>query len=255
MTLALSSLAVLAACMVALWLVSLHLRDASIVDPFWGLAFAVVAALGCALGPGALPRRVLVMALVGAWGLRLFLHLSLRARGRGEDHRYAAMRRAGGGAWWWRSLFVVFLLQAALAWLVSAPVQAAAHGSAPLGALDLAGAVVCLAGLACEAIADHQLTRFVLDPRSPGRVLDTGLWRYSRHPNYFGDCVVWWGLGLVGLAAGPPWVLAGPLLMTILLLRVSGVTLLEKTIGKRRPGYAEYAARTSAFVPWPPRRP
>jgi steroid 5-alpha reductase family enzyme len=155
------------------------------------------------------------------------------------------------------SLFTVFLLQAALVVVVSLPLQAgAALGArAPLGLLDAAGAALFAAGLAFEAIADAQLARFLARPGSAGRVMDEGLWRWSRHPNYFGDFLVWWGLGLVGAAAGAPWALVGPAVMSLLLLRVSGVTLLEKTIGARRPGYAEYAARTSAFFPWPPSRP
>jgi len=155
------------------------------------------------------------------------------------------------------SLFTVFLLQGALAWVVSLPLQAgAARGAgAPLSLLDLAGVLVFAAGLAFEAVADAQLTRFRADPSSRGRVMDRGLWRYTRHPNYFGDAVAWWGMGLLAAAGGAAWALLGPALMTFLLVRVSGVALLERDIGSRRPGYQEYVRRTSAFVPLPPRAP
>jgi steroid 5-alpha reductase family enzyme len=241
------------AAMLVLWAVSLRLRDVSIVDVYWGPAFAVVAWTAVAVA-GPSPRGVLLAALATAWGLRLGVHLGLRRRGHGEDRRYAAMRSAHGGRFALVSLFTVFLLQAALVVLVSLPLQAGAAlgAAAPLGLLDAAGVAVFAAGLAFEAVADRQLARFLARPESAGTVMQEGLWRWSRHPNYFGDFLVWWGLGLCGAAAGAPWALAGPAVMSVLLLRVSGVTLLERTIGERRPGYAEYAARTSAFFPWPP---
>ncbi len=249
----LASAAVPAAALVALWAWSVRLRDVSIVDVFWGPGFALVAWTAVAVA-GPSPRGLLAAALVSGWGLRLGVHLGLRRRGHGEDRRYAAMRAAAGPRFAARSLFTVFLLQAALLWIVSLPLQAsAARGPPALGLLDVAGALLVLAGIALEAAADAQLARFLSRPENRGGVLDTGLWRWSRHPNYFGDFVVWWGLGLLGLAAGAPWSVAGPALMTVLLLRVSGVTLLERTIGERRPGYAAYAARTSAFFPRPPR--
>ena len=253
----LSSLAALVGAFLVLWLLSLPLRNASIVDAFWGsgfvlAAFAVTFADG---GAGAGPRRTLALALVSAWGLRLSLHLLRRNAGHGEDPRYAAMRRGHGQRFWWVSLFTVFLLQALLVWLISAPVQVAvADPSTALGPLDAAGGLVWAVGLLFEAVGDWQLARFRRDPASRGRVLDTGLWRYTRHPNYFGDACAWWGLGLIGLAAGAPWSLLGPALMTFLLVRVSGVALLEKDIAVRRPGYRDYVARTNAFLPWFPRK-
>jgi steroid 5-alpha reductase family enzyme len=239
--------------MIALWAASVRLRDASIVDPFWGPGFAGVAwASLAASGPS--PRGLLLAVLVTLWGLRLGIHLARRARGHGEDRRYAAMRATHGERFWIVSLFTVFLLQGALMWTVSLPLQAgAALGrETPLGPLDAVGAAIFGVGLAFEAVADAQLARFLADPANRGQVMDRGLWRFSRHPNYFGDFLVWWGLGAVALSAGAWWALAGPAVMTALLLRVSGVTLLEQTIGERRPGYAEYAARTSAFFPRPP---
>jgi steroid 5-alpha reductase family enzyme len=163
------------------------------------------------------------------------------------------MRAQHGARFWWVSLFTVFLLQAALAWVVSLPLQAAVASTTPLGILDGVGVLAWIAGFTCEAVADAQLARFRANPSSRGTVLDTGLWRYSRHPNYFGDALLWWGIGLLGAAAGAWAALVGPLLMNVLIVRVSGVSLLEKDIGDRRPGYREYVRRTSSFVPWFPK--
>jgi steroid 5-alpha reductase family enzyme len=245
----------LAGAMCALWLVSLPLRNASIIDACWGPAFAV-AAWGAALQAG-LPlgstRAALALALVSLWAVRLSLHLLVRNTGHGEDPRYAAMRRGHGDRFWWVSLFTVFLLQAALAWTISLPVQLAVLSTGPLGWLDALAALTWLIGFAFETIGDLQLTRFRRDPANRGRALDTGLWRYTRHPNYFGDALLWWGFGLLGLAAGAPWTLFAPALMTFLLLKVSGVALLEKGMAERRPAYRDYVERTSAFIPWFPR--
>jgi steroid 5-alpha reductase family enzyme len=240
--------------MVALWLLSLRLRDASIADVFWGAGFALVGLLGLALSPPS-PRGVLLAAMAVAWGGRLSWHLGRRWRGKGEDRRYSAMRAGWGDRFPLVSLFTVFLLQGTLLWVVSLPLQVgtALGGAAPLSILDAAGLLLFAVGLGFESVGDAQLARFLAEPGSAGRVMQTGLWRYTRHPNYFGDAVAWWGMGLVALSAGPAWLLAGPALMTFLLLKVSGVTLLEKEIVSRRPGYAAYVARTSAFLPWPPR--
>ncbi len=256
-TLFATALAIGAAAMAALWLVSLALRDASIVDIFWGPGFALIAGASWLLGSGGdAERRALSTALVALWGVRLGGYLAWRNIGRGEDPRYQAMRRRWGDRFPLASLFTVFGLQSLLMWFVSLPVQAVHVSSGgPLGALDAAGAALALIGLFFEAVGDLQLARFRADPANRGRVMDRGLWRYTRHPNYFGDCCVWWGLYLI--AAATPigiWTLASPVAMTFLLLRVSGVALLERSIAKRRPDYADYAARTSAFVPRPPRR-
>ena len=248
--------ALVVACMALLWLVSLRRRDASIVDPFWGTGFALVAWLGWASSDGAGPRRALALALVTVWGLRLSLHLLRRNAGKGEDPRYRAMRVARGERFWLVSLFTVFLLQGALMWVISLPLQVAVAADEParLGFLDGLGAALWATGFLFEAVGDWQLARFRRDPASRGRVLDTGLWRYTRHPNYFGDALLWWGLGCLGLAAGAAWTLVSPILMTVLLLEVSGVSLLEKDIAQRRPAYRDYARRTSAFFPWFPDR-
>jgi steroid 5-alpha reductase family enzyme len=250
-----TSAAAIALSMTALWLLSLRLRDASIADVFWGAGFALVAVLAAAVSPPS-ARALLLAGLASAWGLRLALHLGRRwARKREEDRRYQAMRAAWGDRFPLVSLGTVFLLQGALLLVVSLPLQAGAAygGSRPLGLLDAAGVLAFAVGLLFEAVGDAQLARFLRDPASRGRVLQSGLWRYTRHPNYFGDALLWWGLGLVGAASGAWWCLAGPALMTFLLLRVSGVTLLEKEMAGRRPEYAAYVRRTSAFVPLPPR--
>jgi steroid 5-alpha reductase family enzyme len=247
--------AVVALAMVALWALSVRLGDASIADLFWGTGFAIVAWVAAAAGEGDGPRRTLAVALATVWGIRLTVHLARRNLGRGEDPRYQAMRRAHGERFWLVSLGTVFLLQGSLLWIVSLPLQAAAaRASDALGPLDLAGAALWAAGFLFEAVGDWQLARFRADPANRGKVMDRGLWALTRHPNYFGDATLWWGLGLLGVAAGAPWTLAGPVLMTFLLLKVSGVALLEKDIAGRRPEYRAYAARTSAFVPWFPRR-
>jgi steroid 5-alpha reductase family enzyme len=245
-----------AGCMLALWLVSLALRDASIVDIFWGLGFALIGLAGFLwTDGGSSPRSGLITALVSVWGLRLAIYLFWRNAGHGEDPRYRAMRRHWGARFAWVSLGTVFALQGALMWIVSLPVQLtqAVPGGA-LGPLDAAGAALFGVGLGFEAVGDWQLARFKADPANAGLVMDRGLWRYTRHPNYFGDCCVWWGIFLVALAAPHGlWSIASPVVMTVLLMRVSGVPMLERSIHKRRPGYAEYARRTSAFFPRPPR--
>ncbi len=249
--------ALLASCFFALWLVSLWLRDASIVDIFWGFGFALVAVGGFVWGDASTaPRSLLISALVCAWGLRLGGYLLWRNAGRGEDPRYAAMRRRRGARFWWVSLFSVFALQGAILWFVSLPVQVvqAAPGG-PLGALDALGVAIWFAGLLFESIGDFQLARFKADPANAGAVMDRGLWRYTRHPNSFGDFCVWWGIFAVALSAPHGvYTIASPALMSFLLLRVSGVPLLERDLRKRRPAYAHYAERTSAFFPRPPRR-
>jgi steroid 5-alpha reductase family enzyme len=251
------NLLVVAGLMVVVWIASLALRDASIVDPVWGLAFVAIAwaTLVQVGGPADAPvRATLLVALVTIWGVRLAVYLFWRKAGMDEDYRYVRMRERFGASFWWTSLFVVFLLQAGLAWLVSFPVQAGQVPVTPLGPLDGIGVALWVVGLAFETVGDIQLARFKADPANRGRVLDRGLWRYTRHPNYFGDFLVWWGLFAIAAAAGAWWTVFGPVLMSVLLLRVSGVALLERTIAERRPGYEAYVRRTSAFFPRPPRR-
>jgi steroid 5-alpha reductase family enzyme len=232
------------------WLVSLRLRDASIADVAWGWLFVAGAGAAMLTHGTCSPRAWLALGLVSVWALRLSVHLLVRGLARGaEDRRYAAMRARVGPRFGLVSLFSVFLLQAALATIVGLPVLASVTSRTRLGWLDAAGAAIWLAGVAIEAVADAQLARFAGDPSTRGQVLKTGLWSRSRHPNYFGEALLWWGLGLVGVGGCAWWSLAGPLVMTLLLLRVSGVSLLEQTIGERRPGYADYVRTTPAFIP------
>jgi steroid 5-alpha reductase family enzyme len=252
----LAGLAILALMMV-LWLASLGLRDASIVDIFWGAGFVACAWLYFALTPqGFAERKWLVCLLVTVWGLRLSLHILRRNRGKGEDYRYRAWRQGAGRRWWWVSLFKVFLLQGALLWVISIPLLVAQANPAPdhLKWLDAAGLLTWSAGFAFEALGDWQLQRFKADPANQGKVLQQGVWRYTRHPNYFGDACVWWGYYLLAAAAGGWWTVYSPLLMTVLLLRVSGVRLLERSLAQSKPGYREYMQTTSAFIPRRPRQ-
>ncbi|MBM4358339.1 MAG: DUF1295 domain-containing protein [Deltaproteobacteria bacterium] len=258
MTLALlaGNAALVLALMTCVWLASVRLRDASIVDPWWSILFLAVACR-TALVTGLGPRKLVLLGLVALWALRLFLHLLRRSRGKPEDPRYAEFRRRfGPERYWWFSFFQVFVLQGALALVISAPLQYAASRPTdePLRVQDLVGLVVFTAGFVIEGLADRQLQRFRDDPTNRGRILDTGLFAWSRHPNYFGDALLWWGFGCFALTSlAGTLTLLGPALMTFLLVRVSGVTMLDEHLTRTRPGYADYVARTSAFVPWPPR--
>jgi steroid 5-alpha reductase family enzyme len=244
--------------MTLLWLASLSLRNSSIVDIFWGAGFVVVVWLSFLLGSqGYLPRKILLAALVTIWGLRLSLHIFRRNAGKPEDFRYAKWREESGTRWWWVSLFKVFLLQGVLLWVISAPPVAAEVSPTPasLGAVEGMAVLVWAIGFFFEAVGDWQLARFKADPANRGRLLDGGVWRYTRHPNYFGDAAQWWAFYLVAAAGGGAWTVFSPILMTFLLVRVSGVGLLERTLKGSKPGYREYMKRTPAFVPWFPRSP
>jgi steroid 5-alpha reductase family enzyme len=244
------------ALMLATWLLSLALRNASIVDIVWGAGFVLVAWVVRATVDGNPARQWLLVAMTTLWGLRLAGYLWWRNHGKGEDFRYRAMRKRWGPRFPVISLATVFLFQGVMMWIVSLPVQLGQADDTPdLGWLAALGVLVWLIGLAFETIGDAQLARFKADPANAGTVMDRGLWRYTRHPNYFGDACVWWGIALVAAETGTgAWGLLGALMMTVLLRRVSGVTLLEKSLTKRREGYADYVARTSPFVPRPPRR-
>lgn len=240
----------------ALWLWSVYRRDASVIDPWWSMGSLLVTAR-TTLATGVTPAKVLLVSAVALWALRLWWHLTRRAIGKPEDPRYQAFRaRFGAARYWWVSFFQVFLLQGGLMLVISAPLQlaSAAPSPDPVAWNDVAGLALFVVGFAFEAIGDHQLTRFRGDPAMKGRVLDTGLWRYTRHPNYFGEAVMAWGFWLSAIDR-PYGVMTAfaPALMTFLLLRVSGVTLLEAQLTKTRPGYAEYVRKTSSFWPRSPR--
>ncbi len=238
-----------------IWLLSLVVNDSSIIDIFWGAGFVVLAIAYALITDGVLGRQILVVTLAAVWGLRLTLHIFRRNWGNGEDPRYVAWREQSGANYWWFSYFRVFLLQGVIMWIISAPLLAGQLRDEPesVTVLDIVGVVVWLIGFAFESIGDYQLARFKADPANKGQVMRSGLWAYTRHPNYFGDACVWWGLYLI--AAGTPhgwWTVFAPLLMTFLLVRVSGVAMLERS-QKKKPGYEEYVKSTSAFIPWLPK--
>ena len=243
--------------MTALWIISVIIRNVSIVDLFWGLGFVIVCIFYFFKGQGNESRKVILMSLTAIWGLRLTVYLVWRNLGKGEDFRYREFRRKyGENRYWWISFFQTFLLQGLLMWLISAPLLAAqfyGRDSSP-GILDIIGIAVWLIGFVFEAGGDLQLALFRSDPSNKGKVLNTGFWHYTRHPNYFGDSAVWWGYGLICMASGSFLPVLSSLLMTALIIKVSGVALLEKTLKEDKPQYREYIEKTSSFIPWFPKK-
>lgn len=249
--------AVILAIMILLWLVSLLLKNSSIVDIFWGFGFVISAWLYFFISPdGWMVRKWIITLLTTLWGLRLTLHILIRNFGKPEDFRYQKWREESPTTWWIKSLFKVFLLQGLLMWLISTPLLAAQFSPSAnhFTAFDIIGIVLWAIGFFFESVGDAQLVRFRANPESKGKVLNTGVWRYTRHPNYFGDSAQWWGYYAIALAAGGWWTIFSPILMTLFLVKVSGVALLEKTLSTAKPGYADYIRQTSAFIPWFPRK-
>jgi steroid 5-alpha reductase family enzyme len=237
------------------WIGSLVMKNASIIDLFWSLTFILAAVVyGATTDAPDGTRTRLILLLVTVWGLRLAGYLTWRNWGEAEDYRYQAMRRRGGPSWPYKNLVTVFWVQGILAWLVSAPLLAAVDGSRGLGVLDALGVLAWAVGLFFEAVGDWQLAFFKRNPANEGKVLDQGLWRLTRHPNYFGDFMVWWGFFLIAASAGGWWSIFGPLVMSVLLMRVSGVTLLERKLQRSRSGYEDYIRTTNAFFPGPKNR-
>jgi steroid 5-alpha reductase family enzyme len=234
--------------------VALIRRRYDTIDTAWGLGFAVIALVTFGISNGNLVARIVITALTVIWGVRLSVHIHTRNHGNGEDPRYAAMVRKAGSAPRRRMFFRVYLLQAVLLWLISFPVQVGQYSASGLNVFSWLGIAVWLVGIGFESVGDAQLRRFRADPSTKGQVLDTGLWRYTRHPNYFGDACVWWGLYLLTCRdwPGAATVLA-PVIMTALLAKGSGKPMLEKSLLQRRPGYADYVRRTSGFIPLPPK--
>jgi steroid 5-alpha reductase family enzyme len=256
LTLYLTAGLVILALMIILWLVSLVLRNSSIVDIFWGCGFVISAWVYYGISSeGAMGRKILLVTLVTIWGLRLSLHVLRRNWGKGEDFRYQKWRQEKGENWWWFSFLQVFMLQGLLMWIISIPLLSAQYSASPAGltVLDVLGALFWCFGFFFEAVGDWQLARFKSDPNNKGKLMNRGVWRYTRHPNYFGDSAQWWGYFCLAASAGGWWTIFSPIIMTILLVRVSGVALLEKTL-ETRPGYREYIENTSAFIPWFPRK-
>jgi steroid 5-alpha reductase family enzyme len=252
--LAFSALIPMALLATLVWILSVIRKDVGIIDSFWSLFF--VTALWVWMGPSPefTPRLLLVAGLIVTWALRLAFYLTYRNWGKPEDRRYQDIRRRNQPHYEIKSLFYVFYLQVFLAWCVALPLLPAVRSSASLGLLDVLGASLFLTGLLMETIADAQMARFKASCPSPGSVMDRGLWRYSRHPNYFGEALLWWGFLLIALAAGAPeWVVLSPLFMTFLLLKVSGIPLLEADLSKRGAAYQRYVRTTSPFWPRPPK--
>jgi steroid 5-alpha reductase family enzyme len=242
--------------MVILWLISLILKNSSIVDIFWGTGFVITGWVYFILTPqGLLSRKIILMILVTVWGLRLSGYILKRNFGKPEDFRYQVWRKEAGSTWWLRSFFKVFFLQGVLLWIISVPLLSAQFmGASRLTFFDYLAVPLWLIGFFFESVGDWQLARHKSNPRNKGKVLSTGVWRYTRHPNYFGDSAQWWAYYLFALAAGGWWTIFSPILMTALLVRVSGVALLEKTLKDTKPGYKEYIESTNSFIPWLPKR-
>lgn len=249
------NLALALALMMAGWVVSLLIDNVTIADCLWGVGFVGIAWTTCILSDGNAVRRWMLALMVTFWGVRLSIYLGERNWGRGEDPRYASWRKKCGSGFWLQSLFKVFGLQALFMWIIALPLQWAQMASLPghLTALDIAGAVIWLVGFLFETVGDAQLAAFKADPANRGKVMDRGLWAYSRHPNYFGEALMWWAIFLIALATpGGWWTVIGPLAITAVLLKMTGIALTESLLLAGRPGYAEYIRKTSAFIPWFP---
>ena len=238
----------------ATWIVSVVRKDVSIVDSIWSLMFLAGAAVYASAAPEYGLRAQVILALLLLWALRLALYLTWRNWGESEDRRYQAIRARNQPHFALKSLFIIFGFQALLAWIISLPLWPALTHSNSFSVLDGIAIVLWSSGMLFETVGDWQLARFKADPTNKGQVMDRGLWRYTRHPNYFGECLIWWGFFLFALSTGAWWSVLSPLLMTWLLLKFSGVVMLEQTISERRPAYREYIARTNAFIPGKPRQ-
>ena len=240
-----------------LWIWSAVIKNVSIVDIFWGFGFVVVNAFYVFMSGELNDRKILILSLVSIWGLRLAIYLAYRNIGKGEDFRYQEFRRTyGPQRYWWFSFFQTFLLQGALIMIVSLPLLGinSSESTGNLNVLDYIGIVVWLIGFTFEAGGDFQLTRFKSDLSNKGKVLNTGFWKYTRHPNYFGDSAVWWSYALFSIAAGSYWQIIGSIIMTLLIIKISGVSLLEKTLKDSKPQYREYIKKTNSFFPWFPKK-
>jgi steroid 5-alpha reductase family enzyme len=238
----------------ATWLYSLYRNDVSIVDSLWSLMFLAGATVYLLLADTVTGRNILLITLVSIWALRLSAFLTIRNWGKEEDRRYQEIRANNEPNFRMKSLYIIFGLQASLAWIISIPLLLALSADTAFGVIELIACVLWVAGFLFESIADYQLYRFKSDTENKGKVLDSGLWAYSRHPNYFGEFLIWWAYFLFAMSSGAWWTIFSPLLMTVLLLKVSGVSLMEKGITERRAEYRRYIASTNAFIPGKPHR-
>lgn len=242
--------------MTTLWVVSVFLKNVSVVDMFWGLGFVLVNTFYF-LKTDATSEKIILFFLVTIWGLRLSVYLAWRNIGKPEDFRYQEFRKKYGEKnYWWISFFQTFLLQGVLMFIISLPLLGINLNSNTdnLNFIDYLGVLVWTIGFVFEAGGDMQLSRFKANKGNKGKVLNTGLWRYTRHPNYFGDSAVWWGYGLICLSTGSYWYISGSIIMTLLIIEVSGVALLEKSLKDQKPQYKEYIEKTSSFIPWFPKK-
>lgn len=240
-----------------IWILSIIIKNVSIVDLFWGVGFVIINAFYFYQSGDFFQRKILLLVLVTLWGLRLFIYLLWRNIGKGEDFRYQEFRRNyGAERYWWFSYFQVFLLQGALIMFVSLPLLGTNTQTASndLNGLDYLGIIIFIIGLVFEAGSDFQLAKFKKNPNNKGKILNTGFWKYTRHPNYFGDTAVWWSFGIFSVASGSYWTIIGSIGMTILIIKVSGVSLLEKSLKNTKPKYRDYIQKTSSFFPWFPRK-
>mgnify|MGYP000353386426 CR=1 FL=1 len=240
-----------------LWLLSILIKNVSIVDIFWGFGFVVVNAFYVYNLEKVSPRNLLLLVLVTIWGLRLTLYLAIRNIGKGEDYRYQQFRKDYGvNRYWWFSYFQVFLLQGALILIVSLPFFGVhfSETSRDLFWLDYIALLLWIIGFSFEAGGDYQLYQFKRNPKNKGKVLNTGFWKYTRHPNYFGDAAVWWSYALFSIAAEEYWQIVGSLIMTYLIIKVSGVAMLEKTLKSSKIEYKNYIKTTNSFFPWFPKK-
>jgi len=238
------------------WLLSLVLKNVTVVDSLWGLGFIIIVWLTFFLTDGFFGRKLLIALLVTVWGLRLSGYLTWRNWGKAEDPRYGSWREKSGRHFWIVSLFKVFLLQSVFLWAISLSLQygMASKTPATITWLDLCGVSLWTVGFIFEAVGDWQLAAFKSNPANKGKVMDRGLWAYTRHPNYFGECLIWWGIFLIALSAPTSWwTILSPLTITAVLLKMTGIPLTEKTMISHRPGYNEYIQRTNAFIPWFPK--
>ncbi len=231
------------------WVISVWRHNVTLVDSMWSLFFLLAGSFYFYQTEVISDRTILVFALLAVWALRLSIYLTLRNSGKAEDHRYQTIRSNNQPGFWWKSFYIIFVFQAILAWLISLPLAFIMPSTAELGLLDTAAILLWAIGFFWESVADWQLSRFKADPNNKGKVMKQGLWKLSRHPNYFGEFCIWWSFYLFACAAGGWWSLISPLLMTFLLLKFSGVVLLEKDIAQRRPEYIEYIKSTPAFFP------
>jgi steroid 5-alpha reductase family enzyme len=255
-----TNFAILAVIMTALWLYCVTIRDVSVIDAFWPLGMVILAGTTTLQTNGSPTRSSFLLALTAVWGLRLSIHLFMRWRGHGVDPRYAVIlgRLMDKKGWSFAkaSFIQVFAMQCVLLIIVCLPAQLGQIAVEPsgIGMIGWIGAALATIGILFESIGDAQLKAFRANPDNKGKVLDTGLWRYTRHPNYFGDVCTWWGIWLVAAETTLGlYSIIGPLVLTFLLTRVSGVPMLEHRLKKNRPDYDAYLRRTSSFFPWPPR--